>query len=1541
MPNQAERPNVPTRIHAAVETAAATFFPGDGGAFAGFAQAALSQWRPGMLGTISAADVARALAECWRQVVASAADGPHVLVAPEDDGAVITTVMPDQPFIVDTVRKALRDLGAQHISGFNVVVRLTREGGVRPAGEGEGRPESVIRFHFTGIGADRLAAVADDVRARLALARASVSDFETMVARTEAAADAAFDVHGEEGIEAAEFLRWLLSDNFVFIGLSRFHADGVERLGADRLAGPIWPLVEATSGEGVVQVRKDNVDAPIHRHGRIDVVRVNLASGQVVIRGMFTHRALTQPCRHLPILRRRLAAVLAETRSRPNSYRYRGLANVFDSMPTEWLFSASVDQVREVIELVFEADQDQEARVHVTQLDGGSTTFTIIALPERSYSDALRKRILDYLVPLTGGATTDSGLFAGRFDSVLLQVYQTGTRPLSDLDLEALRRFVAEASRPWFDRISTHLAAAFDDEAPAMVTRYQDAFTAEYVDFTPGEMVARDIRYLERSRATGQVLAHVCEQAGDVLLRVYATQEVLLTDLMPIIDHFGLVVSDQNAVPVRPRGLEAQHLAVFRIARVDGIDTGTLLARSEALVEGLQAVFQKHIASDPFNRLLLRAGLTWQEVDLVRAYVGYARQLGLKQSIPRTQEILLNQADGVAALVRLFHAKFDPDLATDRAAAIAVAQGTVADALLRIRTADEDTVMRTLANLVDATLRTNFYRTDRVHHYISFKTEHAKIKQIPLPRMMYEIYVHHREVEGVHLRGGPIARGGLRYSDRADFRTEVLGLVTTQMVKNVVIVPEGSKGGFYVKYTIDDPAERRRKGDEVYQIFIRGLLDITDNIVAGEVVRPPRVVAHDGNDPYLVVAADKGTAHLSDTANRLSKAYGFWLGDAFASGGSNGYDHKAVGITARGGWVLVKRHFREMGMDADRDLFTCVGIGDPSGDVFGNGVIETPKMRLLAAFNHAHIFLDPNPDAERTYAERRRLFDAVKGWEGYDRSLLSEGGGIFDRKAKSIPLSPQVREMLGTLETELSPDQVINLILKMPVDLLWNGGIGTYVRASWETNADANDPPNDAVRIHAGELRCKIIGEGGNLGLTQAARIEYALAGGRLNTDFVDNSGGVDTSDHEVNLKILLNPMVASGRITETERNDLLRSLTDEVAQSVLANNNANGRLISLDVVRSARDPNPYSRAIDWVCHRGNVTRRFLVLPTDDDLKRRAQSRVGLTRPELATLQAHVKMHLFKMLMQEDPAQIPGFDDVLMGYFPKAVQDRYRNDIPKHMLAKAIGMTVLLTEVATDAGAAFFPMMMELTGASPARIAGAWRQAMSLVGGEDMKARLVAARAQPQGAHYAWTQFTDGLEMLVSSWLAPGSPGWAAEDRTTFGEALAAVASTRSTLDVQAARNHVVAYTSRGVPADLAESIVTAADAAVASEVCAVARARKESVRDAALRYQAVGNASKILSTIRGIATRRGEGRWDPVARGILRLRLQGLLRELVTTVEVPPAQLALGVDRCAEALAGGELAPVAQLVDQIVGESPEVSAVLVAEQQIRAAMAR
>ncbi|MBW1878172.1 MAG: NAD-glutamate dehydrogenase, partial [Deltaproteobacteria bacterium] len=854
---------------------------------------------------------------------------------------------------------------------------------------------------------------------------------------------------------------------------------------------------------------------------------------------MFTYRAVTQPCRNVPILRQVLASILEEAESKPGSFRYKGIANVFDSLPTEFLFTASHQAIAETVDLVFESEQQHEVGVSFL-MTGTQSSFCLVAMPKSQFGDELRRALEEHLVTSLKATYSDHGLFVGRYDTVLLYYFLTGVEPLQEEELQHLIEQMREMATPWPARLWRALARRFDETTADRLTEiYGRSFPDEWTRQTPASRAVRDIGRLESLSDTNRLVADVFEDQDGILnLRLYEGRDVYLSDILPILDDFGLVVLDSYSTDVRTRG-GTLFMDTFRLAGAKGIPRTEFRERKDLLQRALEQVFADQVGSDTMNRLVLAAGLSWSEVDVLRGYVRYSRQLQIALSIARITELLLTHPQLCVKLLRLFHARFDPDLDGKRRQIVKKALGNLDDALRLIITHDEDLIFSSLRDLIDGTVRTNYYRDDRKFHYLSFKVDCSKIRLMGVRRPMFEIYVHNKDVEGAHLRFGKIARGGLRWSDRDDYRTEVLGLATTQVVKNVVIVPVGAKGGFYLKNASRDPTTRRQQADQHYQTFIRGLLDLTDNRMDDRVVHPPRVVRHDADDPYLVVAADKGTAHLSDTANALSKKYGYWLGDAFASGGSQGYDHKKVGITARGTWVLVTRHFLEMGKDPYSESCTCVGIGDMGGDVFGNGLIETQHMVLLAAFNHLHIFLDPNPDPKASYEERVRLFKSGSngGWDHYDQSLISEGGGIFERSAKSLPLSPQARAMLGLDQEEAQPEEVIRHILTMDVDVLWNGGIGTYVKTSTETHADADDRSNDAVRVDANQLRCKIIGEGGNLGLPQKGRIEAGFHGVALNTDFIDNSGGVDMSDHEVNLKILVNRIVARGDMTEEERN--------------------------------------------------------------------------------------------------------------------------------------------------------------------------------------------------------------------------------------------------------------------------------------------------------------------------------------------------------------------------------------------------------------------
>ena len=812
---------------------------------------------------------------------------------------------------------------------------------------------------------------------------------------------------------------------------------------------------------------------------------------------------------------------------------------------------------------------------------------------------------------------------------------------------------------------------------------------------------------------------------------------------------------------------------------------------------------------------------------------------------------------------------------------------------------------------------------------------------MPAPRMMVEVYVHHVEMEGIHLRGGKIARGGIRWSDRSDFRREVLDLVATQMIKNVLIVPEGAKGGFRMKHQVADWAERRRKADELYKVLIRGLLDVTDNQVDGEIVHPPEVVRHDAVDPYLVVAADKGTAHLSDTANGLSAEYGFWLGDAFASGGSNGYDHKAVGITARGGWTTVLRHFEEMGLDPEKEEYSAIAIGDPAGDVFGNGVVYlmqktqcTNQMRLLGAFNHKHIFLDPNPNPLEAYKERVRLFENVQGWEHYNTDLISKGGGVFSRSAKSITISTEVQQMLGLLkdQTELAPEVVIRILLRLDVDLLWNGGIGTYVKATDETHMDAGDPSNDNLRVNGSEIRARIVGEGGNLGFTQNGRIEYALSGGRLNTDAIDNSGGVDMSDHEVNLKILLNPLVANGSLALDDRNTLLESMTEEVAQDVLRNNDCHGRQLSLDKLRSEADPMAFSIAIQWVCTRSNASRVFLRLPSDEELAKRQTLGKGLTRPELAVIAAHIKMHVFKDLLDADPSLIPDFDKRVLAYFPEKIQNQYSADVGNHMLKTSIGMTVLLNEIMGDAGALLFPMLNDITDASSIDIVRSWLVAMDAIGADGLKEQLKGLDLQAQYA--AWVAITKPLNSMMGTWLFAGSLPDAGR-QAKLQAVLKAMPRLVGSKDKERMQRDVEELMNKDVPAVLATRIVALEDVALADQISLTMNDLSQ-VNSKTISYLAIGEASLFVQTIRTLEDRRAIGGWDPAANAILRSRFLHQLKLLVDMVDLED-ETTLGTDRVAFRLRLYHFAGIYAEMKTIIVDGVDLAGLVVANARAQA----
>ncbi|MCB9741085.1 MAG: NAD-glutamate dehydrogenase [Alphaproteobacteria bacterium] len=1547
------------KIVRAVETVSAELPEADRPRFEKFVGLIARQLRAPFVARHSANGVPRSLLPLYRML--EVRTGNDILVEIDErgeGGVVVRTCMPDQPFIVDTVRLLLHSRGAAYDSGFNAVLPVQRdkEGRLVSVGEEGGALESIIQIEASRFGDEDPKEVAERLRQNLAMSKAMVEDFGAMTHVVDRLASRfsrlaqRFPANADAYRETGEFLNWLLADNFVFMGATagedRYGFERIELRGEMVLSDPgSWD--ESPWPELPVHVRKGVVESPVHRSGRVDEILVQVPdesgrhSYDVRLRGMFTYRAVTQTSRSVPILRQVLASILQQEGSRPGSWRYKGIANVFDSLPTEYLFTAQVDEIGQMVERVLDAESEQQVRVHIMHKPRSNMTFALAAMPRGQFSDRLRKRMENTLLEGTGATYTDHGVFVGRFETVLIYFYLTGGKDLSDADREQIREGLTELATPWEDRVYVTLSERYGDErGDQLIARYGGAFGEEYTSRNSSERTVTDLGYLEQISDENPVIADLfTDHKGRPCLRIYQRGNVILSDILPVLDNFGLIVNDQYADPVNPRGAHVADIDTFRLKGVAGLSTELLLERKQLLLDAIPAVFRGDLIDDTLNRLLLRAGLCWQDVDLLRAYRGYARQLGLRLPITRVQEILNNQVEMANRLVAYFHARFSPEVSeSERMRRMVDASEKVEEGLRAVHNQDEDKLLRNIFNLMQASTRTNFYREDRRRHYISFKVDHDRVPSMPEPRMKYEIYVHHPEVEGVHLRGGQVARGGIRWSDRTDYRTEVLGLVATQMVKNVLIVPEGAKGGFLLRHVIRDRAERRAKADEMYRFFICGLLDVTDNYVEGELVHPPRVVIHDGADPYLVVAADKGTAHLSDTANAVSAEYGFWLRDAFASGGSNGYDHKEVGITARGGWECVDRHFAEMGLNPSTDTFTCVGVGDCGGDVFGNGVVQYPTMKLLAAFNHMHVFLDPHPDPASSYAERRRLFDEVKGWEAYDTSKISEGGGIYSRTAKSIPLSAETKKMLGALHDELPPEEVIRLILRMPVDLLWNGGIGTYVKASHESHMDAGDPSNDVLRVDATELRCKAVGEGGNLGFTQAGRIEFALAGGRINTDAVDNSGGVDMSDHEVNLKILLAGEVDAGRLGMEERNTFIEALTDEVADAVLANNDAHARQLSLDQLRSTRDPLAYARTVQWVSQLSGASRTALKLPSAAELSQRRAARKGLTRPELATLAAHVKMHVYKALQKASSDFIPGFNDRLLSYFPKEVRERLPDAIRQHMLAKQIGMTVVLTEVVADAGATFFPTLVDLTHRDVGEIAGAFLRASEAFGLSELRKEIDRRSESLGGRYHAWISITSGIEHLLAAWLAPGELAVSDTEIKRTRAILERLPKHRSRSYTDATAKRTANLVNKGVPDALARQAVLMNELTLAREIVLMQGRTHDSDRDAIVRYLGIGEASGLLAAIRALQTRPTTGAWDPIAAGILRTRYFQLLRSLLETTPVGE-ELRLSTDNLILELRSSKLKSIAQDMDAILGDVADLGAFLVAEERLRAAV--
>ena len=1269
----------------------------------------------------------------------------NVHVYADDDpggfGPALQLVTDNAPLVIESVTMVLNALGVVYVGILSPVLRARRGAdgelielvAAGDAGAG-GVEEAWVHVRLAPM-ADRQA-VSDAERLlpeALADARQVERDSEAMIDVVRRLADSLeADTSSRFALadryEVAKLLRWLADGHFVMLGYQRCSVcngeatvDESSRLGLLRLRQDVFP--QLTTSDELLVLAQATMKSYL-RFGAIPYVVVVRDShavpdgeeGEAIehrLVGTFTVAATHANAMEIPVVSRRVTAALAKSGREKGSLLAQQMLDVIETFPRSELFAVDADQLLNMATTVIDLGSRRRTLLFLRDDRLGHFVSALVYLPRDRYTTAVRLNMQDILVREFGGASIE---YAARVSEspwavvhFTVRLSDAGRRGLVDTSEDnrlRVQSLLGEAARTWADRLIA--AVQTGTITPNCAEHYAEAFSEVYKQaVSPTDAIAH-IAIIEEleDNSVKLVITEGDEDRIAQLTWFLGGRSASLSQLLPMLQSMGVVVLEERPFRVtRADGLPVW-IYQFRISPLPTIPMPSQREESreaaERFADAVTAIWHGQAEIDRFNELVQRAGLTWRQVTVLRAYAKYLRQAGFPYSQSHIESVINANPHTAASLVALYEALFDPDPSdrTRNAQAAAAAVARDIDALVSL---DTDRVMRAFASLVQATLRTNYFVTRegsaRGQGVLAMKLNPGLIDELPLPRPAFEIFVYSPDVEGVHLRFGPVARGGLRWSDRReDFRTEILGLVKAQAVKNAVIVPVGAKGGFVVKHpplpTGDPAVDReatRNAGVACYKKFIAGLLDVTDNVdtSTSRVVTPERVVRRDGDDAYLVVAADKGTATFSDIANEVAKSYGFWLGDAFASGGSVGYDHKAMGITARGAWEAVKRHFREMGVDTQREDFTVAGVGDMSGDVFGNGMLLSRHIRLIAAFDHRHIFLDPDPDAATSWVERKRLFELPRSsWEDYDSGLISEGGGVYSREQKSIPISPQVRQALRIDDdvTDLTPPELIRAVLCAPVDLLFNGGIGTYVKAESESSADVGDRTNDPVRVNGNQVRAKVIGEGGNLGVTQLGRIEFDLCGGRINTDALDNSAGVDCSDHEVNIKILIDSLVTAGKVDPADRTALLESMTDEVAELVLSNNAEQNDLLGTSRANASSLLTVHARQIkDLVEHRG-LNRELEALPSEKEIARRADLGLGLTSPELSTLMAHVKLDLKdKVLASELPDQ-EVFAARLPEYFPSQLRDNFVADIRAHQLRREIITTMLVNDVVDCGG---------------------------------------------------------------------------------------------------------------------------------------------------------------------------------------------------------------------------------------------------------------
>ncbi|MCI4643342.1 MAG: NAD-glutamate dehydrogenase [Hyphomonadaceae bacterium] len=1286
----------------------------------------------------------------------------------------------DMPFLVDSVLNACSSLGLEVVALFHPIVSL-----------GEGQRISSIQVYLPRLSERESETLQAEIRKTLADVALAVADYDEMrTAMREEIAKLDGESHLDEDLraESIAFLDWLASEHFVFLGKRTYlfprdetggfipdEPDMVEgsNLGLlrdedlnvlNRSSEPtvLTPEIGAFVGrrEPII-IAKSTMISRVHRRIAADYVGIKhydesgRVCGETRFLGLFTAEAYDETCRSIPLVRKRAAKIISNTGARPGGHDAKALANLIETWPRDELLQSTAETLTPMLRGALHLIGRPRTRLFLRRDEFNRFVTVIVYVPREAYDTGLRQQITALLETELGGVATD---FEPRFDGTALArvTYHIRLERAAALpDVAELEAKISELAHTWDDAYRTALSQAdLPLKAAAGAPAFRGAFNAAYREAFSASEALLDVQQLAELSAAEPVRVRafqVAEEDAETLqAKIYVRDGAIpLSRCVPVFENMGLFVSSETGYPVRPTDRLALdgpeiywvHHVIMRMPNAAPVEMPLLAKRFEA---AFVATWMGEAENDGFNKLVFAVGATWREAALLRGLAAFRQQTGRDPARATQIRALRKHPDLTRKLLELFRARFDPhyeDQMDERAARCRVLRSEIEAGLGHVAALDDDRVIRRIADLIMAIQRTNFCQTQpdgSPKRAISFKIASQEVEELPAPKPFREIFVAGPSVEGVHCRFGPVARGGLRWSDRRDdFRTEVLGLVKAQQVKNAVIVPVGSKGGFYPKHLplTGTRDEIREAGIAAYRTFITSLLDLTDNLVEGDVAHPEDTVIWDEDDPYLVVAADKGTATFSDIANEISESHGFWLGDAFASGGSAGYDHKAMGITARGGWEAVKRHFREMGKDIQTEPFTVVGVGDMAGDVFGNGMLLSKQIRLQAAFNHIHIFIDPDPaDPERLWEERKRVFDLPRStWESYDASLISEGGGIFSREAKSIPLNDQIRAMTGLTGEQVTPNELIRALLLMDAELLWFGGIGTYVKSSQESHGDVGDRANDGLRVDGRELNVAVVGEGANLGMTQAARVEFAQSGGRLNSDAIDNSAGVDSSDHEVNIKILAGEAIQRGDLPSGERNLLLKDMTDDVAAHVLAHNYDQTGALSLAASTALSDMQALERLMVYLEERGVLDRALEGLPDSSEMTARIEAGQALTRPELAVILAWSKITLFDDLVASDLPDDPFFVATLSAYFPEAIR-KYDDAIAAHPLKREIISTVLANRLLDTGGPVFLSRLRESMDASNAEIARAFEIARQLFSLEDFEAEVAALDNQVDAA---------------------------------------------------------------------------------------------------------------------------------------------------------------------------------------------------------------